>query len=110
MFIVVGTGLSFRVAQVKKFSKLHNALSLELSTLLHVVKTKYYTSLKGTECQKHENGDDYESTVQVNKYNPILVLHANFNFGQNQQLSLLLDTITTVFLLDTTSYKLSDLR
>ena len=72
--------------------------------------SKYYTSLKGTECQKHENDDDYESTVQVNKYNPILVLHANFNFGQNQQLSLLLDTITTVFLLDTTSYKLSDLR
>ena len=53
--------------------------------------SKYYTSLKETECQKHEKDDDYdESTVQVNKYNPILVLHANFNFGQNQQLSLYL--------------------
>ena len=73
--------------------------------------SKYYTSLKETECQKHEKDDDYdESTVQVNKYNPILVLHANFNFGQNQQLSLLLDTIATVFLWDATSNKLSDLR
>ena len=61
--------------------------------------SKYYTSLKGTWCQKHENDDDYdESTVQVNKYNPILVLHANFNLRQNQQLSHLLDTIATVFL------------
>ena len=73
--------------------------------------SKYYTTLKRTRCQKHENDDDYdESTIQVNKYNPILVLHANFNLRQNQQLSLQLDTIATVFLLDTTSNKLSDLR